>query len=284
MLKKVDITGLYKKKESGEKISMLTAYDCPTAQLLDEVGVDTILVGDSLSNVILGYKDTIPVTMDEMIHHTKAVARGVSRAMVIGDMPFMSFNISVEESIRNAGRFLKEGNAEAVKLEGGGTMAETVNRIVKAGIPVVGHLGLTPQTANMLGGYKVQGNTTDSALRILNDAMLLQDAGIFMLVLECVPGQLAAIISKKLRVPVIGIGAGVECDGQVLVINDILGIRSGFTPKFVKKYADCDSIIRKAVSDYIKDVTNGGFPDKEHSFDMPKQEMEKLRKLLISSE
>ncbi len=274
--KKIDVASLLAKKQEGKKITMLTAYDYPTARMLDEVGIDTLLIGDSVANVMLGYKDTIPVSMNEMLHHVKAVARAVKYAHVIGDMPFMSYNISVEKAIENCGRMLKEGGADSVKLEGGAAVSETVHRIVKAGIPVVGHLGLTPQTAGMIGGYKVQGNTADSARQILEDALRLQDAGVFMIVLECIPSKVGALISEKLDVPIIGIGAGPDCDGQVLVVNDVLGIKAGYSPKFVKRYADLDGIIREAVAQYKEEVQSGAFPTEEHSFAMPEDEFEKI--------
>ena len=276
--KKMDISQLHAKKKQGQKITMLTAYDYPTATLLDEVGIDTILIGDSLANVVLGYPDTIPVTMDEMLHHVKAVSRAVNSAHIIGDMPFMSYNVSVEQAITNCGRMLKEGGADSIKLEGGVTVVDKVEAIVKAGIPVVGHLGLTPQTAGMIGGYKVQGATAATARRILKDAHLLQTAGAFMLVLECIPSKVGALISSELDIPVIGIGAGSGCDGQVLVINDLLGIKAGYSPKFVKKYADLDNVMRQAVQSYKEEVESSTFPTEDHGFSIPDKEYEKLQK------
>ncbi len=274
--KKIGIDALRRKKERGEKITMLTAYDFPSAQLLDELEIDTILVGDSLGNVVLGYKDTVPVTMDEMIHHTKAVRRGVETAMLIGDMPFGSFQLGPETAIANGVRFMKEAGADAVKLEGGGPMIEIVDRLTKAGVPVVGHLGLTPQTAGMLGGYRVQGETADKAKILLDDALALQQAGAFMLVLECVPEVVATKVTQALAIPTIGIGAGPGCDGQVLVFHDLLGIRSGFTPKFVKKYAQLETIMREAIAAYRDEVKSGAFPAAEHCFPMASKELDKL--------
>ncbi|MCL4235349.1 MAG: 3-methyl-2-oxobutanoate hydroxymethyltransferase [Deltaproteobacteria bacterium] len=274
--KKIGIDALRRKKERGEKITMLTAYDFPSAQLLDELEIDTILVGDSLGNVVLGYKDTVPVTMDEMIHHTRAVRRGVETAMLIGDMPFGSFQLGPETAIANGVRFMKEAGADAVKLEGGGPMIEIVDRLTKAGVPVVGHLGLTPQTAGMLGGYRVQGETADKAKTLLDDALALQQAGAFMLVLECVPEVVATRVTQALAIPTIGIGAGPGCDGQVLVFHDLLGIRSGFTPKFVKKYAQLETVMREAISAYRDEVKSGAFPAPEHCFPMASKELDKL--------
>jgi 3-methyl-2-oxobutanoate hydroxymethyltransferase len=273
--KKIDISALLAKKQNGEKITMLTAYDYPTAKILDEQGIDTLLIGDSVANVVLGYPDTIPVTMDEMLHHVKAVTRAVKYAHVIGDMPFMSFNITIPEAIRNCGRMMKEGGANSVKLEGGAAVAETITAIVKAGIPVVGHLGLTPQTAGMMGGYRVQGATAEAARTILDDAILLEQAGVFMIVLECIPAKVGNLISSKVSVPVIGIGAG-TCDGQVLVTNDLLGIKAGFSPKFVKQYANLDQTIREAVDGYKSDVESGTFPAGDHEFSISDEQFEKI--------
>jgi len=250
----------------GVKISMLTAYDYPTAFLLDQSGVDALLVGDSLGMVVLGYATTLPVTMDEMIHHTKAVCRGVHRAMVIGDMPFMSYQISVEDALRNAGRFLKETDAQAVKLEGGREVAEAIRRMTACGIPVMGHLGLTPQSIQQFGGFKVQGRGDEAARRIIEDARIIEEAGAFSLVLECVPADVAGEITRSLGIATIGIGAGADCDGQVLVTNDVLGTFERFTPRFVKKYADLGPQIREAVRRYTEEVRSGAFPGKEHSF------------------
>ncbi|MEN6420365.1 MAG: 3-methyl-2-oxobutanoate hydroxymethyltransferase [Smithella sp.] len=255
-----------KMKASGEKITMLTAYDYGMASLLDESGIDMLLVGDSLGNVILGYDSTLPVTMEDMLHHTKAVSRAVKNAMIIADMPFLSYQISAETALNNAGRFLKEADAQAVKLEGGREFSEIVHKMTYAGIPVMAHLGLTPQSVHQLGGYKVQGKKEDAAERIMQDAKILEEAGAFAVVLECVPEKLAAEITAALSIPTIGIGAGVNCDGQVLVVNDMLGMNDRMTPKFVKKYAALNIEIKKAVKNYIGEVKNGAFPDSEHSF------------------
>jgi 3-methyl-2-oxobutanoate hydroxymethyltransferase len=253
-------------KKKGEKIAMLTAYDYPTAFLLDRAGIDVLLVGDSLGMVILGYASTLPVTMEEMIHHTRAVSRGVERAMLIGDMPFLSYQVSSEEAVRNAGRFLKETDAQGVKLEGGREVAEVTRRITAAGIPVMSHLGLTPQSIQQFGGFKVQGRGDEAARRIIEDARILEEAGAFSLVLECVPAELAREITAAAGIPTIGIGAGVNCDGQVLVTNDMLGTFERFTPRFVKKYANLSVQMKEAVGQYIAEVRSGAFPGKEHSF------------------
>ncbi len=274
--KKVDIGYLLKAKKNGEKITMLTAYDHPTAALLDEAGIETILVGDSAANVVLGYSDTLPVTMDELLVLTRAVSRGVKYGMVIGDMPFLSYQVSVEEAIRNAGRFIKEGRAEAVKLEGGGKNIDTLRALVESGIPSVGHLGLTPQTAGMIGGYRVQGKTAETARKILDDSVKIAEAGAFMLVLECVPDRLAKLISGRIDIPVIGIGAGVDADGQVLVLHDMIGIRAGFSPKFVKKYAEVGPSILDAAKKYREEVKAKKFPGPDHSFSMSDEEFEKI--------
>jgi len=253
-------------KKKGDKISMLTAYDYPTAAAMDEAGIDLILVGDSLGMVVLGYDSTLPVTMEDMIHHTKAVTRAVNRAMVIGDMPFMSYQVSVEEAVRNAGRFMQEAGAHGVKLEGGREVAEVTRRIAQAGIPVMGHIGLTPQSVHQLGGYKVQGKDHPSATKLLEDAKILEDAGAFSIVLECVPAQLAEKITASLSMSTIGIGGGLHCDGQVLVVHDMLGLFERFTPKFVKKYTNLNVQIKGAVTQYIDEVKKGTFPGPEHSF------------------
>jgi len=255
-------------KERGEKIAMLTAYDYPTAKILDAAGVPVILVGDSLGMVVLGYASTIPVTMEEMLHHTKAVVRGTERAIVVGDMPFMSYQTSVEDALRNAGRFLQEAGATAVKLEGGAPMAETVSRLVTVGIPVMGHLGLTPQSLHQLGGYKVQGKTPAAAVKLLDDAVALQEAGVFAIVLEGIPAPLGKLVTEKLAVPTIGIGAGPHCDGQVQVIHDLLGLCTGFVPKHAKQYAHLSEEIRDAVARYIEEVKSGGFPTARESSSM----------------
>ena len=260
------ILDIKKMKTQGEKITMLTAYDFGMASILDDSDIDVILVGDSLGNVILGYDTTLPVTMEDMLHHTRAVARGVQKAMVVADLPFLSYHVSPQQALANAGRFLKEADAQAVKLEGGEEQAETIFKITSAGIPVMAHLGLTPQSIHQLGGYKVQGKKEDSASQMIRDAKTLENAGAFSLVLECVPEKLAAEITESLTIPTIGIGAGVHCDGQVLVVNDMLGMYERMTPKFVKKYANLNQEIRSAVKKYIQEVKSSAFPDSDHSF------------------
>ncbi|MHB1125599.1 MAG: 3-methyl-2-oxobutanoate hydroxymethyltransferase [Bacillota bacterium] len=263
---KVTIPLLQEMKNQGEKITMLTAYDYPTAILVDRAGIDLILVGDSLAMTVLGLKDTVTVTMEEMLHHTRAVCRAVERTMVIGDMPFMSYNISVEDAIRNAGRFIKEAGADAIKLEGGQVVAHTVRALVDAGIPVMGHIGLTPQTAAQMGGFKVQGRTSEAAERLIRDARALEGAGVFSLVLEAVPANLAKAISAELSVPTIGIGAGSDCDGQVLVFHDVVGLFERFVPKFVKQYANLKDGILQALEEYRDDVVSGRFPEEKHTY------------------
>ncbi len=253
-------------KRNKQKIAVLTAYDYATAAALDESGIDIILVGDSLGMVVLGYETTLPVTMDQMIHHTKAVSRAVRRAMVIGDMPFLSYQASPDDAVSNAGRFLQEAGAQGVKIEGGREMADITRRMTSAGIPVMAHLGLTPQSVHQFGGYRLQGKDREAAQRILDDARILEEAGAFSLVLECVPSSLAKKITQTLTIPTIGIGAGPHCDGQVLVVNDMLGVFERFTPKFVKKYANLNEIIKKAVRQYSEEVKTGAFPGEEHSF------------------
>ena len=260
-------------KGRGEKIVMLTAYDYSTARLADAAGIDALLVGDSLGQVMLGYDSTVPVTLDDMIHHIKAVTRGVQRALVIGDMPFMTYNVSTEEALRNAGRIMQEGGARAVKMEGAGA-AEAVERMVAAGIPVMGHLGLTPQSINVFGRHKIQGKTREEAQRILHDALLLEQAGVFALVLETVPTPLAALISSKLSIPTIGIGAGAGCDGQVQIVHDLLGWYPDFTPKHARKYADLGTVLNQAFQEYKQDVQEGTFPAQENSFDMDESLLE----------
>lgn len=276
--KKITIPDIKRKKEQGQKITMLTAYDYPSGRLIDEAGMDMILVGDSLAMTVLGYESTVPVTMDEMIHHSKAVKRGVRYALLIGDMPFMSYNINEKETIKNAGRFIKEGGCGAVKLEGGVEMADTTKTLVNAGIPVLGHIGLTPQTATQLGGFKVQGKDAKSAQRLVDSALALEKAGCFGIVLECVPDKLAKLITEKLSIPIIGIGAGPYCDGQVLVTNDMIGLFDRFTPKFVKKYADLWPELSEAFRRYKEEVEGGKFPTEEHSFMMDEEELKKLKK------
>ncbi len=276
--KKVTTAAFRQKKERGEPITMLTAYDYPTALAEDQAGIDSILVGDSLGMVVLGYQTTLPVTMDDMIHHSKAVSRGAKFALLIGDMPFMSYQASTEEAVRNAGRFLQEAGMDAVKLEGGRERVEAVRAIVGAGIPVMGHLGLTPQSVNQLGGFRPQGKTASAAKRLVEDALLLEEAGCFSIVLESVPARLAQLISKKLSIPTIGIGAGVGCDGQVLVTHDLLGLFDRFTPKFVKKYADFHAEMQRAFSEYISDVQSRAFPALGHSVEMDEKEWQALQK------
>ena len=263
---KITVLDIYKKKAEGKKITMLTAYDFPTAQIVDQAGIDMILVGDSLGNVVQGVANTLPVTMDEMIYHTKMVSRAAQSAMVVGDMPFLSYQTHKAEAVRNAGRFLKEAGAEAVKLEGGSQMAETIRAIVNAGIPVVAHIGLTPQYVHMLGGFKVQGKDDAAREKLLADAKAVQDAGAFAVVIEAIPSSLAKDIHQAIHIPTIGIGAGPDCDGQVLVIHDLLGLFDRFTPKFVKKYANLKEQALKAVREYKQDVEGGKFPSAEHSF------------------
>lgn len=253
-------------KDRGEKISVLTAYDAPMASMLHECGVDILLVGDSLGMVLLGYDSTVPVTMDEMVHHVAAVRRGAPDSFIVADMPFGSYQIGTEDAAKNAIRMVKEAGCDAVKLEGGSDICHTVQGLVKAGVSVMGHLGLTPQTASQLGGYKVQGKDLKGAATMVEDAKALEKAGAFSLVLECVPSELAALISQAIRIPTIGIGAGSECDGQVLVINDMLGMFEKFVPKFVKQYGNLASQIKEGVGQYVAEVKNGSFPSTEQSF------------------
>jgi 3-methyl-2-oxobutanoate hydroxymethyltransferase len=282
--KKVTSLSFRQKKELGQPISVLTGYDYPTALALDRAGIDAILVGDSLGMVVLGYQNTLPVTMEEMLHHCRAVARGAMSALLIGDMPFMSYQISVEEAVRNAGRFLQEGGMEAVKLEGGRERLEAVRAIVGAGIPVMGHLGLTPQSIHAQGGFHPQGRTAVAAKYLLEDALLLEEAGCFSLVLESIPARLAELVSKRLAIPTIGIGAGAGCDGQVLVVHDLLGLFDRFTPKFVKKYADLHAEMQRVFGEYIADVTARRFPTQEHTVEMPDEEWEFLEQLIENGE
>ena len=265
-------------KQKGEKIAMLTAYDYSTARIVDETGIPLILVGDSLGMVVLGYESTIPVTIEEMLHHTKAVVRGTKRTMIVGDMPFMTYHISVDDALRNAARFIHEAGAQAVKLEGGITVAEKVKKIVECGIPVMGHIGLTPQSIHQLGGYKVQGRSPQAATRLLEDAFALEDAGAFSIVLETVPAPLATLITQRVGVPTIGIGAGAGCDGQVQVINDILGSFAEFVPKHAKQYAKLTDIMSNAISEYYSEVKSGSFPSDEQSFPMDESILAKLTK------
>ena len=265
-----------KAKEEGKKLSMLTAYDYSTASLMDEAGINGILVGDSLGNVILGYEDTISVTMEDMIHHGAAVARGAKNALVVVDMPFMSYQTSVYDAVVNAGRLMKEGRANAVKLEGGAEVAEQIKAIVQAGIPVMAHLGLTPQSINAFGGYKVQGKDEAAAKKLLEDARAVEEAGAFAVVLECVPTKLAELVTKAAGIPTIGIGAGAGCDGQILVYRDMLGMFSDFTPKFVKRYGEIGTAMKEAFKAYIEEVENGSFPAAEHGYKISDEVIEKL--------
>ncbi len=273
---KVTVPQIQARKQSGEKITVLTAYDYPWALLVDRAGIDMVLVGDSLGMVVLGYPDTVSVSMDEMVHHLKAVSRAVVRALVVGDMPFGSYNVSIEKAIENANRLMKEGRADAVKLEGGCPMAETVAALVRAGIPVQGHIGLTPQTASALGGFKVQGQSAEAARSLIADARALAAAGCFSIVLEAMPAAIARLITEAVAVPTIGIGAGGDCDGQVLVIHDMLGLFDRFTPKFVKQYARISETVAEAIESYKRDVQAGRFPEACHSFSMKSDELDKL--------
>jgi 3-methyl-2-oxobutanoate hydroxymethyltransferase len=263
---KITTQALLEMKRRGEKIAMLTAYDYPTALIEDRAGVDVILVGDSLGMAVLGYENTIPVTLEEMIHHAKAVARAHPRAMLVGDLPFMTYQAGVSDAVRNAGRLVKEGSAEAVKLEGGKRMEPVIRAILDAAIPVMGHLGLTPQSLHQMGGYRVQGKEPAAADRLIEDARLLESCGCFAIVLEGMPWQLAKRITEEVAIPTIGIGAGPHCDGQVLVINDLLGIDESFAPRFVKRYAEVGKQMGDAFDAYIKDVKEGRFPDLDHSY------------------
>ena len=275
-IKKNTISYLFEKKQSGKKVTMMTAYDYPTARLVDQSEMDTTLVGDSLGMVVLGYDSTVPVTMDEMIHHCKAVCRGTEKSFVIGDMPFLSYHVSVEKAVENAGRFIKEAGCEAVKLEGGTEMVPVVEAIVRAGIPVCAHIGLTPQSATKLSGFKVQGKDAESARELVRAARDLEKAGAFMIVLECIPDLVAQRITKEVSMITIGIGAGKYCDGQVLVYHDVVGLFERFTPKMVKQYANLAPQIREALVQYRIDVENGDFPGLEHSFVMSAEEAEKI--------
>lgn len=266
-------------KCSGKKLTMLTAYDYTTAKLLDEAGIDSILVGDSLGMVMLGYENTLQVTVEDVLHHLKAVARGTKEALIVADMPFLSYHVSVEDAIRNSGRMIQEGMAGAVKLEGGSDIIDKVRGIIKAQIPVMGHLGLTPQSVNMLGGFKVQGKTGDGVKKMMDDAKLLEDAGVFAIVLECIPEEAAAMITESVSIPTIGIGAGRTCDGQVLVIQDMLGMYDNIIPKFVKQYRQLGNEIKNGVAEYIRDVENGAFPEDRHSYKMNKEVLEAITKL-----
>jgi 3-methyl-2-oxobutanoate hydroxymethyltransferase len=268
MMRRVSIQDLKAMKQQGEKIAMLTAYDYPTARLLDQAGVPIILVGDSLGMVVLGYSSTLPVTMADMLHHVSAVVRGTQRAHVVADMPFMSYQAGPDDALRNAGRFLQEAGAQSVKLEGGVSVAETVRRLVEAGIPVMGHIGLTPQSVNQFGGYKVQGKTPAAAVKLLNDAMALEQAGAYAMVLETIPAPLGKLVSERVSIPTIGIGAGPYCDGQVQVLHDMLGLYPDFVPKHAKQYAHLAEDIGRAVREYLAEVQESRFPTERESFMM----------------
>lgn len=263
-------------KEKGEKLTMLTAYDYSTAKLMDEAGVNSILVGDSLGNVILGYEDTLSVTMEDMIHHGAAVARGTKDTMVVIDMPFMSYQTSTYDALVNAGRLMKEGRANAVKLEGGASVCEQIKAITEAGIPVMAHIGLTPQSINAFGGNRVQGKSEEAAQKLIDDALAVQEAGAFAVVLECIPAKLATLITKKLDIPTIGIGAGAGCDGQILVYQDMLGMFSDYIPKFVKRFANVGDAMKAGFADYIKEVSEGTYPAEEHTFKIDDEVLDKL--------
>ena len=281
-IQKITIPSLKEKKKRGEKIIALTAYDFPTAKIVDEEGIDLILIGDSLGMVVLGYENTIPVTMDEMIHHTKAVARASRRALLVGDMPYFSFHLSAEESICNASRFLKEAGTTAVKIEGATKKRlKMVESLVEAEIPVMGHIGLTPQSINRLGRFRVRGKTIEEAKKIVVNAQDIEKAGAFSLVLECIPAELSRIITESIKIPTIGIGAGPYCDGQILVFHDLVGYSNGYLPKFVKKYANLHEIISGAVKEYISDVRKEEYPDDSHSYHMKSEKV--LDELLKSA-
>ena len=273
---KTTVATFLKMKQENQKISMLTCYDYTTAKIIDSSNVDAVLVGDSLGNVVLGYEDTLSVTMNDMITFSAAVARGCKQKLVVVDMPFMSYQVSVEKALENAGRLMKEGRANAVKLEGGRSIIAQVKAIVDAGIPVMGHIGMTPQSVNAFGGHKVQGKTLEAAQKLIDDALALQEAGVFSIVLECVPAKLAALVSEKLSIPTIGIGAGAQCDGQVLVYKDMLGMYQDFSPKFVKHYANFAKEMTDAFNQYDEDVKQGAFPALEHTFKIDEEVIEKL--------
>ena len=276
MPRKVSLQDFQHKRDKGQPITMLTAYDYPAARLVDEAGVDAILVGDTLAMTVLGHRDTVSVTVDDMLHHCKAVARGASRALLVGDMPFMSYQVSRPEAVRNAGRYMKEAHMDAVKLEGGTRVAETVQAIVSAGVPVMGHVGLTPQTATQLGGYKVQATSAEAALKLRDDALALQEAGCFAVVLEAVPAAVAQAVTERMTIPTIGIGAGAGCSGQVLVFHDVLGLFDDFVPKFVKQFAHLREPMLKALTAYRSEVEAGEFPGQAHSYTMDDSELRRF--------
>jgi 3-methyl-2-oxobutanoate hydroxymethyltransferase len=277
---KVTILDLQEKKERGQPITMLAAYDYPTARLVDQAGIDIILVGDSVGMVLLGYEHTVPVTMGEMLHYCRAVARGAKRALLVGDMPFLSYQIDAKEAIRNAGRFLKESDMDVVKIEGGREIASTAKAIVDAGIPVMGHIGLTPQTISKLGGYRVQGRDVATARALIDDALAQEDAGVFSLLLEAIPSPVAKLITERLSIPTIGIGSGPNCDGQSLVIHDLAGLIERSLPKFVKQYVNVLPTIQQALETYREEVIAGAFPGPEHSYGMSTEALEALLKEL----
>jgi len=276
MKKTFTIQSFLEAKQKGDKITMLTAYDYSMAKIVDMAGIDAILVGDSLGMVVQGYQSTLQVTIDDIIYHCKAVSRGVNRALVVGDMPFLTYHNTEAEAVRNAGRLIQEGCANAVKLEGGKSMANTIKAIIRAQIPVMGHIGLTPQSVNIIGGFKIQGRQEEQAKQLIEDAIALQEAGVFAIVLEGIPAKLAKIISGKINIPTIGIGAGADCDGQILVVNDMLGMFNDFTPKFVKQYANVNEIINEAIHNYINEVKNIQFPADEHIYKISDDVLEKL--------
>ena len=277
MDKKFTITDFKKAKENNEKIKILTAYDYPTAKIIDGAGIDVVLVGDSLGMVVLGYEDTTRVTMEDMIHHLKAVSRGAKNALIIADMPFATFHCGKYESVKNAARLVREGGCNSVKLEGAEGVIDSIKAIINAGIPVMGHLGYTPQSINVFGGHIAQGKTLDKAQKLYEDACALQEAGVFSIVLECVPFELAGFIAERLSIPIIGIGSGSKCDGQVLVINDLIGMDKSFTPKHAERYLELDELISQAVREYIDDIDKEAFPKERHSYIIEKDAMEKLR-------
>ena len=275
-LQKVTIKDILEKKKKGEKIVTITSYDYSFAKIVDQSDIDLILVGDSLSMVVLGYKNTLSVTMDEMIHHTKAVSRGVSNALIVGDMPFLSYKITQADAVKNAGRFIQEGGAEAVKVEGGTEICPTIKALINADIQVMGHIGLTPQAIYEFGGFLVQGKTIETAKKLILDAKNLEESGVFSIVLESIPWQIAKLITNSVDVPTIGIGAGTYCDGQILVIHDMLGIFTDFKPKFLKYFGNIGESIRRALKDYKDEVINGIYPNREHSYEFPQQELNKI--------
>lgn len=275
-LQKVTIKDIIEKKKNGEKIVSITSYDYSFAKLVDGSGIDLVLVGDSLSMVMLGHSNTLSVTMDEMIHHTKAVSRGVSNALIVGDMPFLSYKIDIKEAVKNAGRFIQEGGAEAVKVEGGTEMCPTIKAILGADIQVMGHIGLTPQAIYKFGGFLVQGKTIEAAKKLILDAKNLEEIGVFSIVLESIPWQIAKLITKSINIPTIGIGAGPYCDGQILVIHDMLGIFTDIKPKFIKYFGKIGESISRALEEYRNEVKNGLYPDKEHSYEFPQDELEEI--------